>query len=236
MSELIFIRHGQASFGRGDYDILSERGREQSLLIAEYLINTCVSFDRAYSGTLKRQVDTAEAILDYMRANTAGIPGLIRTEGLNEYQSEGIMHHYVTLLAQEDSSLHPLIEKMYTDKRAFQHVFDRVMTRWLSDDSKPEGVEGWNMFKERVGDSIKHITGENGKDSRIIIFSSGGVISAAIHIATGMSPYESIRIGWGLVNTSITKFRYGSSGLILHSFNNYPHLENFSSGELITYR
>lgn len=236
MSDLVFIRHGQASFGSGDYDILSDRGREQSVLTAEYLFNNGMSFAAAYSGMLKRQVATAEVVLDYLKENTARTPGLRQVDGLNEYQYETIMRHYIPLLAQEDSSLHPFIDKLYTDKRSFQFVFDRVMTKWLSDDPSPDGVEGWNTFKDRVGNSIKQIAEENEKDSRIIIFSSGGVISAAVHIATGMSPYESIRMGWGLVNTSITKFKFGSSGLILHSFNSYPHLESYRSGELITYR
>lgn len=236
MSELIFIRHGQASFGRGNYDILSGLGREQSLLTAEYLLKTGVVFSRAYSGTLQRQLATAELVLDYMRANSGGIPSLTRLEGLNEYQSDTIMRYYVPLVAEEDSSLQPLLENMYTDKRSFQTVFDRVMTRWLSDDSYPDDVEGWNQFTERVADAIQQITGENDKDSRIIIFSSGGAISAAVHLATDISPYQAIRMGWGLANTSITKFRFGSSGLILHSFNSYPHLESYRSGELITYR
>lgn len=236
MSELIFIRHGQASFGRGDYDILSDRGREQAVLVAQHLLNNRFPFASAYSGTLKRQVDTAVLVLDHMRANTSGIPNLISLEGLNEYQSDAIMQHYVPLVAQEDKILLPLLENIYTDKRSFQLVFDRAMTRWLADEAPPDGVEGWNQFEERVADSIKRITGENERDSRIIVFSSGGVISAAVHLATGMSPYEAIRIGWGLVNTSITKFRFGSSGLILHSFNNYPHLESYRSGDLITYR
>lgn len=236
MAELIFIRHGQASFGSGDYDALSDRGKEQAILAAHYLLHSDVSFVRAYSGTLRRQVDTAELVLNYLQANTSGIPKLRKIDGLNEYQFEGIIKHYISLLAEEDSSLHPLIEKFYTDKRSFQFVFDRIMTRWLADDANPDGVEIWNSFKERVEQAIKQITADIDKDSKVIIFSSGGVISTAVHIATGMSPYNAIRIGWGLVNTSITKFKFGSSGLILHSFNSYPHLENYRSGELITYR
>lgn len=236
MADLIFMRHGQASFGRGDYDALSDRGREQAILAAQYLLKSGVSFDRAYSGMLRRQVGTAELVLDYLEANTAGTPELRTVEGLNEYQYEGIIRYYVPLLAEEDSSLHPLIEKFYTDKRSFQFVFDRVMTRWLADDAYPDVVEGWDRFKERVENAIKQITAEIDKDSRVIIFSSGGVISTAVHIATGMSPYEAIRMGWGLANTSFTKFKFGSSGLILHSFNSYPHLENYRAGELITYR
>lgn len=236
MGELVFIRHGQASFGRGDYDALSDRGREQALLTAQYLLTSGVSFVRAYSGILKRQVDTAQVVLDYMRERTDGIPELRKIEGLNEYRFETIIQHYLPLLAQEDRSLHPLLDNIYTDKRSFQLVFDRIMTRWLADDANPNGVEGWNRFQERVKQALNQITDEMDKESRIMIFSSGGVISAAVHMATGMSPYESIRLGWGLVNTSMTKFRFGRSGLILHSFNSYPHLESFRSGELITYR
>ena len=122
MSELIFIRHGQASFGRGDYDALSDRGKEQALLVAQYLLNTGVSFDKAYSGTLKRQVDTAEIILDYLCAHTSGIPELRKLEGLNEYQFEGVIQHYLPIVAGEDDSIHPLIEQFYTDNKSFQLV------------------------------------------------------------------------------------------------------------------
>ncbi|HOQ10427.1 MAG: histidine phosphatase family protein [Syntrophomonadaceae bacterium] len=236
MSELIFIRHGQASFGRGDYDALSDRGKEQALLVAQYLLNTGVSFDKAYSGTLKRQVDTAEIILDYLCAHTSGIPELRKLEGLNEYQFEGVIQHYLPIVAGEDDSIHPLIEQFYTDNKSFQLVFDRITTKWLADDTDPDGVEGWSRFKARVEQALRLITAEIDKNSRVIIFSSGGVISTALHLATGMSPYNAIRTGWRLVNTSITKFGYGRSGLVLHTFNSYPHLEYCQSGELITYR
>ncbi len=236
MSELVFIRHGQASFGRGDYDILSELGKEQSLLVAQYLSHTGLSFVRAYSGTLNRQVDTAAIVLAHLQANTAAAPPLTKLKELNEYPFGSIIHHYFPLLAEEDSSLHPHIEKVFTDKRSFQLLFDRAVNRWLTGDAGPDEIEGWNQFTERVESALKQIATENDKGSRILIFSSGGVISAAVHLATGMSPYDSMRMGWGLVNTSITKFRFGSAGLILHTFNSYPHLESYNAGELITYR
>ncbi|HNX29595.1 MAG TPA: histidine phosphatase family protein [Syntrophomonadaceae bacterium] len=236
MSELVFIRHGQASFGQGDYDILSDLGKEQSLLAAQYLLHTGLSFDRAYSGTLNRQVDTAAVVLAHLQTNSAEAPPLRKVNGLNEYPFESIIRHYFPLLAEEDRSLHPHVEKAYTDKRSFQLLFDLAVNRWLAGEEDPEGVEGWNRFVERVEASIQQIATENDKHSRILIFSSGGVISAALHLATGMTPYASMRTGWGLVNTSITKFRFGSAGLILHTFNSYPHLENHQAGELITYR
>lgn len=236
MSELVFIRHGQGSFGQGDYDILSELGKEQALLAAQHLVHTGFTFDRAYSGTLNRQVDTAAIVLEYLQDSTDAALTLTRIEGLNEYPFESIIRHYFPLLAEEDRSLCPHVENAYTDKRSFQLLFDLSVNRWLAGKEDPEGVEGWNRFVGRVEASIRQIAAENDKQSRILIFSSGGVISAALHLATGMTPYASMRTGWGLVNTSITKFRFGSAGLILHTFNSYPHLENHRAGELITYR
>ena len=37
MSEILLVRHGQGSFGQGDYDNLSEKGQKQSLILADYL-------------------------------------------------------------------------------------------------------------------------------------------------------------------------------------------------------
>ncbi len=237
MGEITFIRHGQASFGRGDYDVLSDTGREQCLALACYLMNCGAAYDAAYSGTLNRQMDTADLVLEFFRGTKSlKVPWLRRLEGLCEYQSDSIMHHYVPLVVAEDSSLVPLLEKIYTDKRSFQVIFEKVMAKWLAGESLSHEVESWAGFRQRVMESINAIIAENVKGSRVVVFTSGGVTSAAVQIATGMSPYEAIRMGWGLVNTSFTKFRYGSSGLILHSFNSYPHLDLGKTKDLITYR
>lgn len=233
--ELIFIRHGQAAFGQDDYDVLSDPGKEQSLLAARYLLHTGLSFDQAYSGTLNRQLDTAAVVLEHFQAHGTSLP-LTTIEGLNEYPFESIIRHYFPLLAMEDSSLQPHVEKAWKDKRSFQLLFDRAINRWLTGETNQEGIEAWNLFVERIEASLQQITAENNKNSQIIIFSSGGVISVATHLATGMSPYDSMRTGWGLVNTSMTKFRFGSAGLILHTFNSYSHLESYQAGKLITYR
>ena len=233
--ELIFIRHGQASFGSWDYDVLSELGKEQSLLTAQYLLETDLSFDRAYSGTLERQVDTADLVLKQVQSRVAE-PHLTQIPGLNEYQFEAILKHFIPIIGSEDSSLRQHVENLFTDKKAFQQLFDRAINKWLAGDSDPEGIEGWQHFRGRVEAAIEQITAENERGSRILIFSSGGVISTAVHLATGMSPYDAIRTGWGLVNTSITKFKFGGAGLILHTFNSYPHLEGRNAGEFITYR
>ena len=63
MSTIYMARHGQASFGQDNYDQLSEKGRRQSQILAEYLIRTGLSFDAVYSGDMVRQKDTVHEVM-----------------------------------------------------------------------------------------------------------------------------------------------------------------------------
>ena len=82
MIEIWFIRHGQASFGADDYDRLSPTGIRQSELLGEYLAAAGGRFDRVWSGTMKRQKDTAV----YALGGT--LPEL--DPGFNEFDAEAV--------------------------------------------------------------------------------------------------------------------------------------------------
>ena len=62
MGDLYVIRHAQASFGRDDYDQLSELGFRQARLLEAFFSRVGTRFEAIYSGSLKRQVDTAEPL------------------------------------------------------------------------------------------------------------------------------------------------------------------------------
>ena len=63
MAAIYLIRHGQASFGSDDYDQLSQLGIRQAEVTGEYFRESGIFFDAAYSGDLKRQLDTAQLVL-----------------------------------------------------------------------------------------------------------------------------------------------------------------------------
>jgi broad specificity phosphatase PhoE len=65
MSDLYFIRHGQASFGKDVYDKISETGDIQSGLLAQYLYGRGIIFDGVYSGALERHKHTANHLISY---------------------------------------------------------------------------------------------------------------------------------------------------------------------------
>ncbi|ONH26107.1 histidine phosphatase family protein [Pseudofrankia asymbiotica] len=63
MSVIYLVRHGQASFGTADYDVLSELGYRQAALVGAELRARGVRADLAVAGTLRRQRGTAAAAL-----------------------------------------------------------------------------------------------------------------------------------------------------------------------------
>ena len=57
MTEIYFVRHGQASFGAENYDKLSTIGHKQSELLGLHLKKTSLKFDKVICGKMKRHQD-----------------------------------------------------------------------------------------------------------------------------------------------------------------------------------
>ncbi len=63
MPAVYLLRHGQASFGGADYDVLSTVGEQQAKVLGAELNRREVPVHAVWSGTLRRQVDTAAGCL-----------------------------------------------------------------------------------------------------------------------------------------------------------------------------
>ena len=80
MSTLYLVRHGQASFGQPDYDLLSSLGERQVGLLRDHLHGVAEAPHALYSGTLRRQRDTARILAAPTCATVTEL------DGLNEYR------------------------------------------------------------------------------------------------------------------------------------------------------
>jgi len=88
MSIIYLIRHAQASFGKADYDFLSETGMRQSQILAAHFQATGLKFDAIYSGGQLRHEQTLGEYLDVLAASKNKIPLVHQTDAFNEYDSE----------------------------------------------------------------------------------------------------------------------------------------------------
>ena len=90
MSELFMIRHGQASFGEKNYDRLSPTGVLQAELVAEHWVRIGKRIDAVYVGGMKRQIDTAEALVSAYKKNRIPVTQIISDESFDEYDSASV--------------------------------------------------------------------------------------------------------------------------------------------------
>jgi phosphohistidine phosphatase SixA len=75
VTEIVVVRHGQASFGQANYDALSALGHRQSQLLGEWLAaHGGTAFDRVLCGGMVRHRETLTGIEQAYAARDAHSP------------------------------------------------------------------------------------------------------------------------------------------------------------------
>lgn len=234
MGSIYLIRHGQASFGKNDYDQMSELGINQACVLGDFFKNMDIGFDAVYSGSLKRHVLTADAI-----RKTAGavlFPDSLIDPAFNEFDGEGIFRSYLPILVEKEPDCVPDIDSILKDNKSFQKVFSKIVGLWISGEHEVEGIESWKAFTQRVEAGFEWIAKLRGDGENVAIVTSGGVIAAALKKALGLSDADAIKESWKCLNCSVSVFDFNSETLTLQDFNNTEHLEALNNKGFLTYR
>ena len=231
MGVLMLVRHGQASFGTEDYDVLSSRGVRQSRKVAEALSGYGVSPTTLIHGGMRRQRETAEQML--LGAAPWELP-LQVDESWAEIDHLAVMLAYPTLTEADREAL----RTGRMELRPFHELYTKATARWASgayDSDYPETFPG---FISRVRDGIGRAARLAGDRRTAVVVSSGGPIAAACAMLTevGEEPRR-LAAAWArfnavVVNTSVTRVVVGSTGARLLTFNEHSWLDR----ELVTYR
>jgi broad specificity phosphatase PhoE len=214
MGQILLVRHGQASWGAEDYDVLSPLGEQQSEVLGQALARLLEGAepDLLVHGTMQRQRRTAE-----LAAKAAGwsVDPTV-DERWNEMD-----HLAVLALMPRDFEGEP-------DRAQFQAWFEAATSRWTSGSHDGDYEESFPDFRARVRDGLEPL----GDVRTAVVVTSGGPISAvtADLLAADVPTYE--RLAPVVVNSSVTRVVSGRRGLTLVSFNDHAHL----SAELLTYR
>jgi broad specificity phosphatase PhoE len=229
------IRHAQGSSGEGNYDRLSELGIKQAKILGDYFAYLGLRFDAVYSGSMERQADTARIVM--AQCPEADVKrGLSIAPQFNEFDAASIINSQAPGMIREDSSIADNLKKLYTNQRSLQTVLERAVGRWISGRYDIDGVETWQEFRNRISDGITTVEQENAEGKTVALFTSGGVASVIVQIATGLSSEETLRLAWQIRNTSVTTLKSKNDRFNLISFNCLAHLERQKNPELLTYR
>jgi broad specificity phosphatase PhoE len=239
MSELILVRHGQASFFSDDYDRLSATGELQSQRLAEYWLARGVSFDEIYSGPLKRQIRTGEVVADTYRRAARPLPELKLIDELAEYDGDGIVRSLLPRLAESDPRIQGLADeyKLAEGEREKYKTFHRMLAAtaeaWLRGEVAAPDVESWRDFHHRVRRALEKITSGKTGGRRIAVFTSGGPISIAAQMAMQAPEPLALELNWRIRNCAVTGIVFSQGKFTLDHFNSLAHLDD---PQLWTYR
>ena len=221
MGTLYLVRHGQASFGADDYDVLSELGYRQALRLGEYFKYKGMTFDAAFTGTLRRQIKTFEGIAEGM-----GLPMTATAfPGLNEYDSAAVI-----------GAVHPhKLEKPTTPEMYRSHfrLLKDGLAQWMAGVVSPKGMPDYPDFVAGVTDVLDHI--RKTYEGNVLLVSSGGPISTAVGHILGTSPEVTIDMNLRIRNASVTEFAFTPKRHMLVTYNTLPHLDAPEHAEWVTY-
>lgn len=234
VSTLIVVRHGQASFGGHNYDVLSPVGERQGVVLGEHWKRIGQTFDAVWSGTLERQTLTAQRTLEGMGL-AVDMPPVTVDPAFNEYDHKALVRSYLPVLARMDPEFAVDRQELLTDRRRFQRVMERITRLWL--DGAPGELpieETWEQFVARSDQGIRRIA-DSGAE-RTVLFTSGGIIAVAMRRALGLSNDMSIKVNWRAYNASVHMFWLGKRSDALLRFNDITHLELLNDPEMITFR
>jgi broad specificity phosphatase PhoE len=219
------IRHGQASFGGADYDVLSDAGHMQSLLVARELANREMNVELVVSGALRRQLDTAEPTSALLERE------VIVDARWNEYDMDDILAHHSSTSAR--AAQEPESEAVSAEE--FQGLLEDALAGWIEAGQTTLANESWPAFASRITAAFGELAAELPSGSTGLVFTSGGVIAALCSAALQYPDLSLVAYNRVSINTGITKFVTGRRGLSLVSFNEHGHLER-TRPSLITYR
>ena len=239
MSELVLVRHGQASFFSDDYDQLSETGEVQSQELGRFWLARGVRFDEVYSGPLRRQVRTAEVAGEVYRQADQSWPELGIIDELAEYDGDGIVRALLPILAERDPRVQRLADEYEKAEgqrekyKTFHRMLSATAEAWLRGEVLSPHVEPWRSFHDRVQRGLQRITENKSGGRRIAVFTSGGPISIAVQTAMKAPEPLALELNWRIRNCSVTEIVFSNGKFTLDHFNGIPHLKD---PKLWTYR
>lgn len=235
MTFLFVIRHGQASFGNEQYDQLSELGMLQARILGDFFRRCAIGFEGFFSGPKNRQMQTAATVMAQMFPEGA-VPRATVLDELTEYDAARIIKRYFESEGCSSDQAVEKIKETLKDPDNFFQIFKGAVRMWFAGQLSAEGLESRTEFRERVVRGFARIGAAGDRNTKNLVFTSGGVIAAVMQEALGVGDETAFDLAWDIRNASISVFEYRHGKLRLLSFNAVAHLEIEADPRLLTYR
>jgi len=230
MGVIYVVRHGQAAFGTENYDRLTEIGFSQSRLLGAYFGRRKVRFDAVFTGTLRRQIETAQAILEGHPELGERPPQEI-IPGLDEYQPEAIM---MALTGELPTPAPAAARRDPVVVREHFRLLREALLAWAEDRTRPLDMMPFKAFQDGAVAALVEAR-QRFPDGNVLVVSSGGAIGAMVCAVLNAPPATAVELNLRIRNSSLTEYASTPRRHHLVSFNGLPHLDTHNDPTLITY-
>lgn len=235
MTELVVVRHGQASFGAENYDELSALGREQSRALGEWLAEAGnAPFDVVLTGTLVRHRDTLAELAAVLAARGAPLPEPSVLPGLDEFDHRAVFGAYARRHAD-----HPDVRAaaggLSRDAHAMYRFLREGLVAWVEGRLDGDVPEAWPAFRARIAAAAQQLATRTAGARRALVVTSGGVMSQLAQLALELPDARAVELNLTIRNSAVAEFHHSDGALRLASWNTLPHLAAPSRRGLWTY-
>jgi broad specificity phosphatase PhoE len=214
MSQVLLVRHAQASLVGSHYNKLSHLGIEQARRLGVALGPRVPRVDAVFTGPQMRHLQTAEVCL--ASAGVALVPRL--ASGFDEFNFREVLERYETSAGEELGA-----------------IVSGAIRRWTDGGVDHEYREPWSRFRVRCMGALDEVTRAMGPSTTSLVFTSGGPIAAICQSLLRVPDGDVAPLMDTLVNCGVTKVIFGSGGVRLSTLNDHGHFEAGPPG-LISYR
>jgi broad specificity phosphatase PhoE len=231
VANIYLIRHGQASFGANNYDNLSSLGHSQARHLGEYFNQRLIQPKHVICGNMTRHQQTRDACLSTLSP-------LLLNESLqistlwNEFDHENVIAVYRPDLANPEAMKHYL-QQQTSPTRAFIELFSQAIEQWQqqsnyandNDNYNYNYNESWQHFTQRVSQGLQQLIEQTNDNDTVFVFTSGGVISAAIMQILSVPEGQFFNINKQLVNCGVSQLQLKRQRLSLITLNEHSFFD-----------
>lgn len=229
MGVIYVVRHGQAAFGTEHYDQLTEIGFTQARLLGAHFGRRKITFDAVFTGTLRRQIETADALLATHPELDASARAIM--PGLDEYKPEAILQAFTGEFPAPFSAGAARRDPVVI--REHFRLLREALLAWAEDRTQPTGMMPFKEFQDGAVGALLEAR-QRYPNGHVLVVSSGGAIGAMVAQGLNAPPATAVELNLRIRNSSLTEYASTPRRHHLLSFNGLPHLE-YEAPALTTY-
>ena len=227
MTDIYLVRHGQASFGKANYDKLSELGGQQAIWLGDYFKQRDIRFDAVYRGDMVRHRETQEGIAEGIASSQEKLPQATVDSALNEFNFQAVAKAYLIQHPQDKVADGAASSEYY-------RLLKKAMLAWSKDQLAHAHLDKtWSEFSLRTKSVLEKMQSTNAK--RILVVTSGGAIAMMLKHILGYDSSTVINMNLQIRNASFSQCFANPRGIHLNNFNSVPHLDVIDRLHAITY-